>query len=625
MGNPPTGVLTAQEKLAALQNTGSNQGTVSAIETGGHVVSAGYVAEGAVATYTTASAAAAAQGLGASAASAAGWGAVRCFLGRIAVPLAGAMAGAYIADKVGMDDKLLKIAEFFGAERQAQPGPEPAHFEHKIAHNHAFGGVLTGLLVGLAVGAGVALMIGTGGLLAPLVIGAAAGFAGAAFSGAGAKMADITGNINSGSPNVFFEDKAVARVTDTVLCSRHAGMRPSIEGSKTIFINDLPLARKGHKIKCAAVVQEGCKTIVADNTTQSYGEPDAEFSPWQQFFLSAVEFIGFRSATRQGGLLDGLLRKLFGEPIDLATGDYADYRTDFEYSSVLPLRLTRCYTGKQQVEGALGHKWACNWSQRLVYAADQRSVLLEDADGQRLVFALGSGPFNSIHLKAPYYHLTGTWREAAIFDSRNQQTLFFAVGESNPYIGRLSAIKDRSGNRIDFVYFRNRLQRILHSDGVAFEIATTAEGYLRSVTMSGDDQPLAHYSYDQNGGLTAVKSLFNGQFHYAYNDHGWLTHWRDSGTTQVYFDYDQQGRVIGTRTPEGLYNDRFVYHPVERRTEYFDTTGARCVLWFNADHLVIREEDPLGNTTQHTWDSLEHKQTTRDAAGRVTRYQYDHC
>src|SRR5207248_2239956 len=141
MGDPQTGEPTAQEKLAALENPGSNQGTVSAIETGGHVISAGYVAEGAVATYTTASAAAAAQGLGASAASAAGWGAVRCFVGRVAVPLAGAMAGAYIADKVGADEGLLKIAEFFGAERQAQPGPEPAHLEHKIAHNHAFGGI----------------------------------------------------------------------------------------------------------------------------------------------------------------------------------------------------------------------------------------------------------------------------------------------------------------------------------------------------------------------------------------------------------------------------------------------------------------------------------------------------
>src|SRR5215472_2119695 len=249
MGVPPitNPEPTAQEKLAALQNTGSNQGTITAIEWSGHAVSAGYVAEGAIAAY--------------------GAGTLRCFAGRIALPLAGAMAGAYIANAVGADEGVLKVAELFGARRQAERGPQPAHVEHQIAHNHAFGGVLTGLLVGLAVGVGVALMIGTGGLLAPLVIGAAAGFAGAAFSGAGAKMADITGNILpvSGSPSVYFEDKRVARVTDVVACTRHSGPRPIIEGSKTIFVNDLPLSRIGHKVKCNAVIQQGCKTIFADN------------------------------------------------------------------------------------------------------------------------------------------------------------------------------------------------------------------------------------------------------------------------------------------------------------------------------------------------------------------------
>src|SRR5882672_9166605 len=193
--------LTAQQKLDALQNTGSNQGTVSAIEWGGHAASAGYFVEGGVAAYTA--------------------GTLRCFAGRVAAPLAGALVGGYIAQKIGADEGLFKVAEFFGAQRQAPPGPEPAHIEHKIAHNHAFGGVFAGLLVGLAVGVGVALMIGTGGLLAPLVIGAAA-----AVSGAGARMADITGDIQQGSPDVWFEGEPVARVSDLVKCDRHPGGRP---------------------------------------------------------------------------------------------------------------------------------------------------------------------------------------------------------------------------------------------------------------------------------------------------------------------------------------------------------------------------------------------------------------
>ncbi len=52
-----------------------------------------------------------------------------------------------------------------------------------------------------------------------------------------------------------------------------------------------------------------------------------------------------RSAVRQGGLLDGPLRRLFGEPVDVVTGDYADARIDFEYPGLLPLRLERTYPG----------------------------------------------------------------------------------------------------------------------------------------------------------------------------------------------------------------------------------------------------------------------------------------
>jgi RHS repeat-associated protein len=632
----------------------SNKGTVDAIATTGHVAAGGILAYGAMA------------------AGFAGGAALACFATSVVAPLAGAFAGAKIAQMVGADEWLL---DTIGAERQAAPGPEVGHVTHKIAHNHAFLGAVGGLIVGALVGYVVAVAVTaafgalvalSGGLalvLTPVVIGvvsavaagAAAGFVGGAIADAGAKAADITGTIIKGSHNVFFEGKPVARMTDFVECSRHPSTTPPpyiLEGSKTIFINNLPMARIGHKISCGAVIQEGCKTIKGDKTTTSMGEPDAEFSVLQQAFLSVFEVLSMRSAVKKDGLLGSLLRKLFGDPIDVVTGDYVDYRADFEYPSVLPLSLNRAYAGKNAVTGLLGTRWICNWSQRLVFQQENNlqdgehpSVLFEDAEGQRLVFALQKAEgrvlaveFDSHHLKAPYYHLTGSREQTRVFDSRNQQTLVFelckgknAQGES---VGRLCAIEDRNGNHIDFEYDRQsqHLRRVVHSDGAVFNITTTSQGLLARIDRQGQHEPIVQYSYGhgiaanvaQSQLLTQIDGLYTGQFNFTYTPEGWLKTWADTGLTQFELTYDAAGRVVSTTAPDGTYNDRFEYAPDRRQSRYTDATGASTIFSYDANNLVTSETNPLGQTTYTEWDTLERKLSTTDALGRKTHFDYNH-
>lgn len=96
------------------------------------------------------------------------------------------------------------------------------------------------------------------------------------------------------------------------------------------------------------------------------------------------------------------------------------------------------------------------------------------------------------------------------FDSRGQQTLVFETTEANPDIGRLTAIEDRNNNRIDFIYAKNRLRRVEHSDGEVFIVRTTPEGFIETVTRDSDNEPLVRYGYDSLGMLTDVHSLFGG-------------------------------------------------------------------------------------------------------------------
>jgi RHS repeat-associated protein len=610
----PSDAQSVEEKIAALQGRGSNAETVNTIATAGHVAStvgsAATMGYGAFAAYGTG-----------------GIGAVGCYAAPIAAGVAGVLAGATLANHLALDEKVLDLV---GKPKMAQPGPQPAVVGCAIAHNHPFAGALGGLLAGIVVGAlaglAVAAAVGTGGLLAPVLIAAAAGFggglAGAIVNGIGSKMATVSGKIITGSPDVFFEGKPVARVSDTVACDKHSPPPQIAEGSETIFINGLPLARIGHKITCSAVVQDGCKTIFADNTTAQYGPVDAEMSVVEQSIVSIAEVglsvgaIRFRS-TKLG-------KRIFGEPVDPSDGGYVDFRTDFEYPSVMPLAITRVYSGKERIEGLLGSKWICNWSQRLIFDPEKNTVNLEDGDGEILQFPLTSGrELNARHLKAPHYHLTGTRQQALLFDSRTQQTLVFNGSEESPHTAILTALEDRNGNRIDFTYSGNRLRRIDHSDGETFNVKSTPEGCIQSITREGEFIPLVRYTYDESGAMTDMESLFNGEFHYGYTEEGWLHHWRDSGATNVDLEYDGEGRVIATRTPDGMYNDRFIYHPDERKSEYIDATGARSTFWFNKSDLMIREQDPLGNVTEHEWDGLDRKLSTTDALGRVTCFHYD--
>ncbi|WP_206243736.1 RHS repeat-associated core domain-containing protein [Novosphingobium terrae] len=603
----------AAEKLRALREktaASSNAGTVSAIATTGHVVSGGLLAAGAVSAAN------------------AGMAALKCFGSRVAAPLAGAMAGAWVAEKVHADEAAFRVAQQFGAKRLAGPGKNAAHLKHQIAHSNVFAGILAGLAVGAAIAVGAALIIGTAGMASPLVgaaVGFGAGFMGAAIAGAGAKTATMEGPITSGSPNVLFEGQPAARVTDTATCSKHSGP-PSqiIEGSQTILINGLPMARIGHKLSCDAVVQEGCATVLGDDTTGSYGTPDADLSIAEQLVLSVAEVAGTYSSVREGGLLDGLLRKLFGEPVDIVTGDYADSRVDFTHPGLLPLTLERTYPGRMRVDGALGPRWICNWSQRLLLDEPGATALLEDAGGQRLRFALGDAlQIDARHLKAPYYHLTGTRDRLRLYDSRSRQCLVFAP-LSDQAVLELAAIEDRSGNRITFHRDpRGHLREIRHPDGTLFQIETTPQGWLRTLRMAGEAEPLVRYAYDAAGHLLEVQGTFTGEFHYRYTPEGWLNAWRDSGPTSVEIAYDSAGRVIATQGPEGLFNDRFHYFPEQRRSRYVDATGAAREFRYDANNLVVEEIDPLGARWISAWDSLEKLQRRIDPAGRETRYAHD--
>ncbi|MCA8061006.1 DUF6531 domain-containing protein [Burkholderia sp. AU38729] len=581
---------------------------------------------------------------GATGGAALGAGAVAA--GTVMLPLAIAVGGAWALDKVGVTGWLSKEFTQVGDALGLTIGrgdPHPACIGDRIAHSSGFMGILAGIAVGVAIGVAVAATVATGGLAGALIVGAcmAGGLTlGGALASASQSMGSNCGEIVTGSGNVYFEGKKVARVTDLVSCEHHSGVpQPLVDGSKTVFVNGLPLVRIGHETHCSGKVNSGRNSIWIDKTTGHYGPKNPELSATQEFLAGLLGGIvgggvgkfagkGLRDRFRpeptrsaeQSGVKDENRPKC-KDPVDPVSGEMLEIRTDLAIPGILPLEFKRRYRTRSDDHGLLGHRWSDNWSQQLTFA-DGRFVRFHDGAGLVIGFDAPDMALNGINLREPRYRLVGSRLEPRIFDRDTRQLRIFSplvYGSSS----RLERIEDLDGNAIVLSYdSTGRLSGMAHSDGYRLEV--TYHGYDRRLQRivlhdaDGDSRTLVDYDY-QNGMLTHVASFQFGQFHYAYDEHGWMTQWRDTDQTDVRYRYDTAGRVVETGTRQGYHTGRFIYET--GRTRVSDVDG-EWIYDYNDDGLVTAETDPLGHCVRSEWE-LGRLMARIDPLGRRTDYHYD--
>ncbi|RMN10899.1 Rhs protein, partial [Pseudomonas savastanoi pv. glycinea] len=135
-------------------------------------------------------------------------------------------------------------------------------------------GSLTGLLAGLAIGAiGAALVVGTGGLAAVAIVGAFA----ATGAGVGQLIGSLsccnhqTGQILSGSSNVYINGEPAARAhADQAKCDEHSSTPQVIaQGSSNVYINGHPAARVGDCTACDAKIVVGSSSVFIGGGTET--------------------------------------------------------------------------------------------------------------------------------------------------------------------------------------------------------------------------------------------------------------------------------------------------------------------------------------------------------------------
>ena len=188
-------------------------------------------------------------------------------------------------------------------------GTPAARMGDPVAHSNA----MMGLLAGAALAAALTVAVVATGGMAAVAAGAliAGGVAGGALAGeyiGAASMGPPTGAIANGSPTVMTNGRPAALTNITMaLCAKEYGApQPVAQGAATVFVNQMPAARKGDKLVCGAAIAAGSPNVYMDDSTVTTLPIAADVPPWLHQTLEVVALgaavVGFGAAVAAVGL-----------------------------------------------------------------------------------------------------------------------------------------------------------------------------------------------------------------------------------------------------------------------------------------------------------------------------------
>ncbi|WP_442811919.1 DUF6531 domain-containing protein [Streptomyces sp. NBC_01803] len=322
-------------------------------------------------------------------------------------------------------------------------------------------------------------------------------------------------------------------------------------------------------------------------------------------------------------------RNACGDPVDMATGELIMPATDLQLPGVLPLILERHHISTYRHGRSFGRSWASTLDQRL--DLDEAGVRFYTADGMVLEYPVPSRDADApvMPVEGPRWGLAwdGEPRSPLTVHQREEgRTLHFA-----PVAGRratelpLTAVTDRNGNRIDFLYADDGdLTELVHSGG--YRVRTAVHGNrVTSLRLSSDpaERLLIAYGYDDAGNLAEVYNSSGMPLRLEYDEQARLTRWEDRNGTWYRYEYDEAGRCVFSTGTERALEYRYTYDAENHRSIATNSLGHATVYRFNDSFQLLAETDPLGHTTHHAHDRYDRALTVTDPLGRSTRYEHD--
>ncbi|MFK3774262.1 RHS repeat-associated core domain-containing protein [Pseudomonas sp. NPDC089406] len=454
---------------------------------------------------------------------------------------------------------------------------EAARVGDEIAHSNALVGMIAGTVVGglIAAAGGIAASalfvaglaascIGVGVLLvgASFLVGyltaEAATAARDSIAEAGAASSRVTGNLTTGSSNVFINGRAATMATLSQLACRDDGpTRQMAQGSSKVFINGMPASRLGDRTNCDAKVASGSGNVFIGGEAVDTLVIEPEVPPW----LGKVSDLTLLLAGLLGGIsgapaklgalarLPGIAKLLrvacrvgrvglaasvggiLARPVDVVSGQKflaGEQELDFTLPGHLPLRWQRYWRSGDVLGGVLGAGWNIFWESWLARGED--GVLWRAPNGDCVALPL-------LPAGERYY-------------CPHQQQWF----EHQPQGGWL--IRDASGETWHYPELpadgRAYLQRQALPCGHALVFARHADGSLHELVDNSGLRVQCRY---QQGRLAGA--------------------WLQDGTCLVQYAYDSTGQLCEVTGRGGLLLRRYTWQD-GLMASHEDSRGLRC-------------------------------------------------
>ncbi len=305
------------------------------------------------------------------------------------------------------------------------------------------------------------------------------------------------------------------------------------------------------------------------------------------------------------------------EPVNLATGNYANQRTDVSIPGKgLPLVFAGSYNSVAIANGRFGYGWQDNLNARLLFDNADHSIanitVVQEQGRQDQYARQNDGsylPPAGIFDVLTRNSLDGSFT----LRRKDRSTLHFDPN------GVLLSLADRNGNTTALAYSAGKLTTATDPSGRTLTFAYDGANRITSVT-----DPLGritHYSYDGSGNLASATDPAGGVTSYTYDtNHRMLTITDPRGHVIMTNVYDGQGRVTSQTNALGK-TWTFTYGPGQ--TTETDQRGCATVHAYDQLYRETQRTDCLSGVATYTYDSFGNRNSVTDPLGHTTRMTYD--
>lgn len=322
--------------------------------------------------------------------------------------------------------------------------------------------------------------------------------------------------------------------------------------------------------------------------------------------------------------LSSRLCRMFGEPVDLATGRVVYTITDFEIPGPLPIKWERNWYSDSGYDGILGHGTHLCYDMTLITDYDESVTGLILPDGRATAFALLLNPGEKFYNRPEKMTLLKEEDHYKVIDHRNHLVYRFEQVKKNTYkpititnlngfsvrftynlAGKISTITDAVGRLISLKYGRNtKVQEVL-------------------ARYKGEERKLVQYEYNDVNDLVAITDALGKTTRIRYQNH-LMVEKTDRNNQTFYWEYEGHNtgaKCIHSWGDTGLLEGWIKYKG--RVTEVTNSIGETTKYYYNDALLCVKVEDPLGDSVEYVYTDDMELYREVDEEANITGYTYD--